>query len=106
VCAYPALAVTIQSAAALAVEEDGGTLTAANALGWDLAQAWRLLQLGLTSNDDMRMLAQYFSKLDAMVSLQLSPFELFSLSFRLPLSCLLLLVSSVLCTLGEHTAGQ
>jgi hypothetical protein len=37
VCAFPALAATIQSAAALVVEEDGGTLTAADALGWDLA---------------------------------------------------------------------
>ena len=31
-------------------------------------RAIRLLQLGLTSNDDMRLLAQYFSKLDAMVN--------------------------------------
>ena len=31
-------------------------------------RAIRLLQLGLTSNDDMRLLAAYFSKLDAMVN--------------------------------------
>ena len=31
-------------------------------------RAIRLLQLGLTSNDDMRLLAQYFSKLDALVN--------------------------------------
>jgi hypothetical protein len=33
----------IQSATALAAEEDGGTLTTANALGLDLAQAWERL---------------------------------------------------------------
>jgi hypothetical protein len=31
-------------------------------------RAIRLLQLGLTTNDDMRLLAAYFSKLDAMVN--------------------------------------
>ena len=31
-------------------------------------QAISLLQLGLTTNDDMRLLAAYFSKLDAMVN--------------------------------------
>eukprot|EP01051_Picozoa_sp_SAG22_P007109 SAG22_NODE_489_length_9845_cov_5.954550_9_plen_401_part_00 len=31
-------------------------------------RAIRLLQLGLTSNDDMRLLAAYFSKLDALVN--------------------------------------
>ena len=31
-------------------------------------RAIRLLQLGLTSNDDMRLLAAYFSKLDGMVN--------------------------------------
>ena len=31
-------------------------------------QAIQLLQLGLTSNDDMRLLAAYFAKLDAMVN--------------------------------------
>eukprot|EP01051_Picozoa_sp_SAG22_P001955 SAG22_NODE_82_length_21749_cov_10.719769_12_plen_401_part_00 len=31
-------------------------------------RAIRLLQLGLTSNDDMRLLAQYFAKLDALVN--------------------------------------
>ena len=43
VCAFPALVATIESAAALAAEDGGGTLTAANALGWDLAQAWERL---------------------------------------------------------------
>ena len=42
-CAFPALVATIESAAALAAEDGGGTLTAANALGWDLAQAWERL---------------------------------------------------------------
>eukprot|EP01051_Picozoa_sp_SAG22_P005397 SAG22_NODE_319_length_12493_cov_33.326475_3_plen_404_part_00 len=32
------------------------------------SRAIRMLQLGLTTNDDMRLLAQYFSKLDAMVN--------------------------------------
>ena len=31
-------------------------------------RAIRLLQLGLTSNDDMRLLAEYFTRLDAMVN--------------------------------------
>ena len=31
-------------------------------------RAIRLLQLGLTTNDDMRLLAQYFAKLDALVN--------------------------------------
>ena len=31
-------------------------------------RAIRLLQLGLTTNDDMRLLAAYFSKLDTMVN--------------------------------------
>ena len=31
-------------------------------------RAIRLLQLGLTTNDDMRLLASYFTKLDAMVN--------------------------------------
>jgi hypothetical protein len=43
VCAFPALVATSHSATALAAQEDGGTLMAANALGWDLAQAWERL---------------------------------------------------------------
>jgi hypothetical protein len=43
VCAFPALAATIQSATALAAEADGGTLTAEKALGWDLMQTWERL---------------------------------------------------------------
>jgi hypothetical protein len=31
-------------------------------------RAVRLLQLGLTSNDDMRLLSEYFRRLDAMVN--------------------------------------
>jgi hypothetical protein len=44
VCAFPALVATIEGAAAMAVEDGGGTLTAANALGSDLVQAWEWLK--------------------------------------------------------------
>ena len=43
VCAFPALTATIQNVATLAAEDGGGTLTAANVLGWDLARAWERL---------------------------------------------------------------
>jgi hypothetical protein len=62
VCAYPALAATIQSATALAAEEDGGTLTAANALGWDLARAWNQNRLDLAKIVRQLVILSYITK--------------------------------------------